>query len=66
MLNLSLEKLEDLILSEKDMAAVLGVDVKRLGYLRTEKGLPCVYLSRTTRIYLAEAVYDWLKKLSEV
>lgn len=66
MLSLSLDKLEDIVLSESDMGAVLGVDVKRLGYLRTEKGLPCVHMSRTSRVYLAVKVYEWMEKLSEV
>ena len=66
MLNLSLEKLEDLILNEADLAAILGVDIKRLAYLRKEKGLPCVYLTRQLRIYLSTKVYEWLSKLSEV
>ena len=66
MLNLSLEKLEDLILNEADLAAVLSVDIKRLAYLRKEKGLPCIYLTSRLRVYLAIKVYEWLTKLSEV
>lgn len=66
MITLSLEKLEDIILSEVDMAAVLGVDRKKLPYLRKERDLPCVHITRTTRIYLATEVYEWLEKLARV
>ena len=66
MLNLNLDKLEDLILNEADLASLLGVDTKRLAYLRTAKGLPCVYVSNRVRIYLGIKVYEWLEKLSQV
>ena len=64
-MNLSLEKLEDLILTEDNLAAILGVGVKQLAYLRKEKGLPCVYVTRQTRIYLGPEIYQFLEKLSE-
>ena len=65
-LNLNLSGFEDIVLSEVGLAAVFGIDIKRMAYLRSDKGLPCVYLTKNTRIYLASEVYEWLVKLSEV
>lgn len=66
MLNLNITSIEDIILSEVSLAAVLGVDRKKLPYLRKERDLPCVHITRTTRIYLATEVYEWLEKLARV
>ena len=66
MLNLNVNGIEDIILSEGSLAAVFGIDVKKMGYLRQEKGLPCVYLTKRTRVYMVTEVYEWLDKLSKV
>ena len=66
MQNLTPRNLEDLVLSEKDLGGILGVEPKRIAYLRKEKGLPCIHITTRARVYLAEDVYQWIDKLSRV
>ena len=49
------------VANEKEMLEILGLKKDALGRLRRE-GLPYVELSRTSRVYIATDVLNWLQK----
>ena len=58
--------LQKAVYNEQDLLGLLGIDRKKLDYLRLEKEFPCVYLTRRSRVYLADEVFQWLKKMAAV
>ena len=56
------QRLEDAVLSEEDLCALLGIDKKVLDDLRREKGFPFVRLTAKARVYLTDDILAWLKR----
>ena len=48
------------VANEKDILEILGIKKDALGRLRRQ-GFPCVKLSRTSRVYIATDVLNWLQ-----
>ena len=61
-LDVCLDALQDVIINEQSLCEILGIEVKALSVLRTEKDFPCVHLNRRRRVYLADDVLEWLTK----
>lgn len=62
---MELNKLEQNVIIEEDLLKVLGLSKKQLDHLRWNKGFPCVQLSRTSRVYLADKVYEFISDLAQ-
>ena len=60
------ESLSSEIISEYDLAVMLGISSQTLGDLRRNKGLPYRVLNRNNRVYLIKEVVGWLNGLVKV
>lgn len=56
--------LGDEVYSEDDLLKLLDINQATLDELRREKGFPFVRLTRLKRVYLADSVLDWLKRVA--
>jgi hypothetical protein len=50
------------MITETELMKLLNLKPSELSYLRREKGMPYVSLSKTKRVYLEEDLMDWFKK----
>lgn len=46
--------------SETALAELFGIPVKKVQYMRREKGLPAIKLTRTVSVYLTEEIEEYL------
>jgi len=50
------------MITENELIKLMEVKPSELRYLRVEKGMPFVQLSKTMRVYLEEDLMEWFKK----
>jgi hypothetical protein len=50
------------MITEEELMKVMGLKPSELRYLRVEKGMPFVQLSKTKRVYLEDDLMDWFRK----
>lgn len=50
------------MLTEAELSKTMNLKPSELRYLRAEKGMPYVQLSKTKRVYLEEDLMAWFRK----
>jgi DNA-binding transcriptional MerR regulator len=50
------------MITEEELSKLLRLKPTELRYLRAEKGMPFVRLSKTRRVYLEDDLMEWFKK----
>ena len=50
------------MITEQELMKLMGLKPSELNYLRREKGMPFVSLSKTKRVYLEDDLMNWFKK----
>lgn len=53
------------MVTEKELLKLMDLKPTELAYLRSEKGMPFVRLSRSRRVYLEADLMDWFKANKE-
>ena len=50
------------MITEAELMKILGLNHNALSFLRTERGMPYVKLSKIRRVYLEEDLMAWFRK----